>query len=634
MDGIVQIDDQFQDIEVFLDTSENIWNKFGCIRSRRFRVPFVTDVTESNAGVVYALRLIIASIAVIIATSGTDLLIYCACSLTWIIIVIISLFDCNYSIFLDGLATFNVYYKVINTGIGVLGEHITFDWYKSVFDESVEDKYLYLNGIIVVAGNMLFVFVISVLDGYPFKPWIKFMFIVLFLNFHIYRMILIYSTTQDATSNFTINLGFNNKYNIDWRVAAISCIFSTLVFVSKQYLTNIIQNRATVVSCNLSVGHSVSQQRQTLIPSISTSASTTKIQTNTSAIVELPQYKERLLSTELSGTSYESYDYKHSEHDLVYNYAEQNQDINQLDPDPFTKKSLNLHFDVSEGSTDLDDENGGLSLRASKILQEKLDSGEYKIFVHGEFTLACAILYYLCRIKDIHLCIRYGKKIGNRKIMYSCCIYCAVFLISQVVTEGNYLAWIHTLLKCLFLVAIFITLMNINYQIFYHQMRTFISWWKLIDVILLYTGVSLINSTNKLHQWSFLDSSSDNPYDYNKYDAWIVTIVNYLSVIVGILCICAAMGFIVFSQTKFAKFVLNFFVFMGVFYYMDWSLVYGKIDGLNYIWYPLNNKYSIDLKHAVALKGIDLSLWFFVQFIRQIKFGDSIKWEKIRLTFV
>ena len=68
-------------------------------------------------------------------------------------------------------------------------------------------------------------------------------------------------------------------------------------------------------------------------------------------------------------------------------------------------------------------------------------------------------------------------------------------------------------------------------------------------------------------------SSSDNPYDYTIYDAWIVTIVNYLIVIVGMLCMCAAIGFIVLSQTKFSKFVLNFFVFMGLFYCMDWLLV-------------------------------------------------------------
>ena len=74
-------------------------------------------------------------------------------------------------------------------------------------------------------------------------------------------------------------------------------------------------------------------------------------------------------------------------------------------------------------------------------------------------------------------------------------------------------------------------------------------------------------------------------------------------------------------------------ILLGIFYFTRWTLEYGEIRKGDYFEnLSIDGKSdTIDIKHIVVLKAFDLSLWFSVQLVRQIRFADSVQWYKITL---
>ena len=97
----------------------------------------------------------VATLALIFSVLTSNLILHSLLALVWISLTIILLLDCNYNIFLDGITTFDVYYKVINVGIGVLVEHVSHDWFESVFDTAPNKNWLYAISCIIIFANIL-----------------------------------------------------------------------------------------------------------------------------------------------------------------------------------------------------------------------------------------------------------------------------------------------------------------------------------------------------------------------------------------------------------------------------------------------------------------------------------------------
>ena len=80
-------------------------------------------------------------------------------------------------------------------------------------------------------------------------------------------------------------------------------------------------------------------------------------------------------------------------------------------------------------------------------------------------------------------------------------------------------------------------------------------------------------------------------------------------------------------------------IFGGILFWLQWAIIYGNNSignrqsykiGLTSFISKSHRSYSIDAKHIVFLRSLDLTLWFAVQFVRQIRFPHGIMWQKIR----
>ena len=164
--------------------------------------------------------------------------------------------------FLDGLTAFDVYYKVLNIGIDVLGTKIVNNWYEDYYPSQLLEtnvhnidtyhfnhRLLYALGILIVLGNMMFVFLVSLYDGCNVNRGIKFSLSLLFAGFYVHKIGKLYFTST-TTSGHIVHFW---NYDIDWRVASISSIFVTLLFIFKQYFQIIFRNRMTLVTCFINI---------------------------------------------------------------------------------------------------------------------------------------------------------------------------------------------------------------------------------------------------------------------------------------------------------------------------------------------------------------------------------------------
>ena len=67
---------------------------------------------------------------------------------------------------MDGISTFDVYYKVINIGIGVLGQYIELNWFYHDWDPEPNKYVLYAVSGLIILANMMVVLIVSLFAGY------------------------------------------------------------------------------------------------------------------------------------------------------------------------------------------------------------------------------------------------------------------------------------------------------------------------------------------------------------------------------------------------------------------------------------------------------------------------------------
>ena len=167
-----------------------------------------------------------------------------------------------------------------------------------------------------------------------------------------------------------------------------------------------------------------------------------------------------------------------------------------------------------------------------------------------------------------------------------------------------------------------------NYQIFCYHIATFVLWWKILTAIQLFIGMILLDTKNDDNAWN------KNNDGYNIIQSYCDTIIGFILICFLItisLSIIEAFTFL--SKSKWSKIFSNFMILLGIFYFTRWTLEYGEIRKGDYFEnLSIDGKSdTIDIKHIVVLKAFDLSLWFSVQLVRQIRFAHSAQWYKITL---
>ena len=205
----------------------------------------------------YLWRLLIACIGVILAIAVRNVWVDTVCTLIWMIFTIQTIFECNHKIIKIALCfTFEVYYKVINMGIGILGLQIINNWYQrsqySTIDNEMELPY----SILVIIGDMLVVLLVSLTDGYNVPSKVKACFSLLCVCYFIYRLTQTWVfdlLSDDPNAKLIIKIG-NNKYGIYWRSITISSLITSNIFLLKQIIKILLfPNRFAIINVHLPI---------------------------------------------------------------------------------------------------------------------------------------------------------------------------------------------------------------------------------------------------------------------------------------------------------------------------------------------------------------------------------------------
>ena len=641
---ITHIKDQYRNIEIVLDRNETIWNQFSCIRSKKLYVPYLTHLPNDigKVNIIYCIRIIIATIAIVVSARSTNFIIHCLGGFVWIILSIILLLDCNYNIFLDGITTFDVYYKVINVGIGILGEYITFDWFETApYNTQPNKHWLYTSAIIVIFANMLVVLVVSIFDGYhQGLSKVKFYIVALFIVYHCYRLVML-SIYSENSNDHTTRLF--NTYTLDWKVAGLSCTFSSLAFVCKQYAVGITTNYATVVSCSIPF-----KSRSTVVlANMDPDANHSTLELNQRLLV--PSRQPSLLSTPSTDYSAVKSDHGHTDNarESMNATVSNNSDTNIIEQDKTQINSnsddtnvsnndttdnkfenmyrvplLQINVDVSEKTEE--DADTRLTTSVSAMVQQDID--QFNIEIDTSVTLLYAILYNTCHVYDDRKLEKICNILHSKQLLLIVILYIVGYLVVNLIVNLFNYAWIKLAVVVIYFLFSLIAFVSVNYQIFRYKIVTFILWWKIFDMIQFSIGMTLIDQKNDKDAWN-----NDNK-GYNTIEAYIETVIIFFQMcFILMIALSVVDGFTYLSKSKCLRFLRNCVTLSGIFYLCRWGLQYGEANKHNFhLSLSIGNETSvIDMKHLVVLKSVDLSLWLAVQLVRQIRYADTIKWYRI-----
>ena len=199
----------------------------------------------------------------------------------------------------------------------------------------------------------------------------------------------------------------------------------------------------------------------------------------------------------------------------------------------------------------------GIHMSASSIVQSQCN--QFNILVESDITLFYPILYYVCCIKNESKCMRYCHKLQNKYILYICFSYGIIYLVTLTLFNGYY-GYIRMLTMFIYFLSLLFVLLNMNYQIIYYQINTFILWWKMLNVCILMISMSVIDIYNKSYEWN------DH---YDRLSSIFITTSNFITVsIIGTLTLSAIEALIFKSVSKMAKYIRNTLVISGIIYFI------------------------------------------------------------------
>ena len=441
--------------------------------------------------------------------------------------------------FLDGLTAFDVYYKVLNIGIDVLGTKIVNNWYEDYYPSQLLEtnvhnidtyhfnhRLLYAIGILTILGNMMFVFLVSLYDGCNVNRGIKFSLALLFAGFYVHKIGILYftnATTADHVVHFW-------NYDIDWRVASISSIFATLLFIFKQYFQIIFRNRMTLVTCfiNIDMVHNGNSMYEN-------SKNEKQLSRGRAIRVELNQ---RLLGeneTHVTGgddmyinTNDHAYDKSNINAVLKGSNNSKNMNLGKSDG---TLQSISAEVQQQQARAEKSTLTFTVSenVRASSLIQEQCN--KFDIQIASEVTLFYVVFHMLLRFneyKSIELC----RKFGTPWLLWTCFVFIIFHIFFEILSNSYfYFVEIKLIETFFYFLSVLIIFLNINYQVFIYQIRLFLVWYIFFDACVIVGGLMLIHSKYHEYDWNItlvvsilFRKNKEQQCQWHKIDISILTI--------------------------------------------------------------------------------------------------------------
>ena len=602
------ISDQFDDITLSLCEDDTAWNHSWLVEKYKINIPFVTDAYKRNYNIIIIVRMIIAFVsAFVINFYHNNALVYIIFTPIWVISTLVNIYDANYSVFLDALTTFDVYYKLVNICIGYscLEFAIRDDYHEQISSSSTLTILIIICRIVSVIGNLGVVFLISLFDGFSINYKLKLSFGIIAVGFYTFQITQIYLTSSTTSSSTLFGM------NIDWRVVGISTFISTNFFIIKQYVrTGILGIASSTILCHIPI------QKETIesTPSFfNNSGRGARGIVKNSTNLEMSQLNVNLLEFE---------------------HENENENIINININGYkaTREERIINFESQSIEH--------LNLRASQIIRDICDKLGYNISIRSDITLFYMIftkIFKLNESKSWHL----SQKLARKKMLlgsiFGIIIYIIIYIITQKyyqeILNDNYnltMCWLGIIITTASTFVLFFLFFNLNYQIVLYKIKTFQTWWILFDVFLMQTSITLINKRSKKYVWI------DNYKDYQLWTSYYREVLFYFHVVFLIpLCVTMVQG-IIGTYSKISKIWINIAIICAIVFWLSWGIEYLLDDNDDTIVVIFGNdiRYGLSLNHIVFIKATDAAIWFMIQLYRQNKYPNMIVWQKIQCKWI
>lgn len=647
-----QISKQYDDVTLSLSKDDTIWGHFSLFTQTD--IPFVTDLHKRNKttkNVILVVRLVLVSVAIVCALISQSTINFVLFTSVWVIVLFISIGDCNYGVFLDGLTTFEVYYKVVNIMISQVCLAVIFSDSHRDDDMSstAHEALLIFANTLVIFGNTGVVFLISILDGFPANLAIKLMIGLVVCSFYAFELLKLYLCKTDSIfgdkSEHTNAKIFG--INIDWRLIGMSTLFSSQFWILKQYFrTTILGTVSSTVTCRIPMKIITNVNLNQVLNTTVTSTNQNEIQ--------MANLNARLL---INNDENDDYDYDDNDLNESLNSTRSNsraagtgakrskvikfesEDLTQSNKvssvdghaSPFARFNTNADGNRIEIDTITISEDGyGLNLSASKMIRKICRRLNYSVEIYSKITVLYIIFDRILKMNS-QSSLSLARKFTTRKFLKLCIVYAIIFVTTFQVLHRFVVNYSFTiaLLNLIFLsietVNITLLFCNLNYQIFFYHIQSFQTWWILFDSITLRVGMILINQRENLSFWR---------NDYDDYQAWTSYVMCVLAFIIDCLLIPISVSMIqgiVGTFEKLAQFWINLVVITIIIVWLVFGISCLLLPNEKYvILFGDNIEYAVSLNRVVFIKSIDMSFWFMVQLYRQNKHPNMIIWKKIK----
>ena len=198
---------------------------------------------------VFFFRVIVGCIATGVAIIFENVWVDMTFTLLWIFFVLQTINESNRYVLKIALCfTFEVYYKVLNMGVGILGLLIICDWNKTARYNNLENTMLYPYGIIIIIGDMSIAALISLSDGFSISPKFKLSLAFLWSIYFTWRLISAFLQESNAQLHIT------PYFSTSWRSITISSLITTIIFVIKQVgYVILFPNRLALINMHLTI---------------------------------------------------------------------------------------------------------------------------------------------------------------------------------------------------------------------------------------------------------------------------------------------------------------------------------------------------------------------------------------------
>ena len=551
------------DLEVLANIKDTMYNSLCCVGNDRVRI-----INHTHR---YRLYVIITLILILIGIVVNDVIVLIISDALFVLLLILLFLECNKMIFIQGIKTFDVYYKVLNIAIARLTFILMTDFEQESLScaicsgDNVASNIRITHGIFSVFISSLGMLLLSLIDGYQMNLKIKVTFVLASILYFIYLFCVIYFgyNINNTSSSIKNTSAFKLMNYSSLHAISSTTIINAIIFLTRQlYFIISKPNKlilvSTYVTYKLIRGHH-----------IAINDSGNDDYDNTDTDVELQNSDLADLASDHSMSS--SITKKESDAIIIDTIKQSDKTVSVANIDESETILNHLLLTLIADTNDAHSQSKAKAIAVSNFFNSRAMWGFYFGYI---------LLYFVLIV---------------------------IFGIT------NHSEWLHVSVLFIGIIVLILAHLNINYQIGIYFLKSFLFWWKLQDCVVLLILETITDNLNKMSEFSPENKNGDSTKSYSTA-IYFIAVFSVMYSLVGLSAISMANGAFVHLYFKII------FIILAIAYWInstirmiDENTVYVNIFDIKY-----------DLKTTIISKATDIIFWLIVQLINQIQFANGI----------